>query len=208
MRANDVKIGGEYMAKLGGKLIHVRIVAEKPAGGWSAINVASGKKVLITMGGVLQSEVANAEVPPATEDETITSMRNAKPARKRKAKAEANDAIVATDETNAGTDETIVAKTARARKERDETDAALQMFHPARKLSQLDAAIQVLGEATEPLTTKQMVEAMITKNLWASPGGKTPHATLYSAILRELQTKGDAARFVKTDRGHFQLRSA
>ena len=63
-------------------------------------------------------------------------------------------------------------------------------------------------EATEPLTTKQMVEAMSVKGYWSSPGGKTPHATLYSAILRELQNKGDASRFVKTDRGHFQLRSA
>ena len=78
----------------------------------------------------------------------------------------------------------------------------------ATALSQLDAAVKVLGEATEPMSTKQMVEVMTAKNLWSSPGGKTPHATLYSAILRELQNKGDASRFVKTDRGHFRLRSA
>lgn len=36
----------------------------------------------------------------------------------------------------------------------------------------------------------------------------TPHATLYATILCELQIKGDASRFVKTDRGHFQLRIA
>jgi hypothetical protein len=80
---------------------------------------------------------------------------------------------------------------------------------PAGKpLSQLQAAVKVLGESTEPLTTKQMVEAMAAKNYWSSPGGKTPHATLYSAILRELQTKGEASRFLKTDRGHFALRQA
>jgi hypothetical protein len=73
----------------------------------------------------------------------------------------------------------------------------------AKALSQLDAAVKVLGEATEPLTTKQMVEAMTAKGYWSSPGGKTPHATLYSSILRELQTKADTSRFVKTDRGHF-----
>jgi hypothetical protein len=29
------------------------------------------------------------------------------------------------------------------------------------------------------------------------------HATLYSAVLREIATKGNEARFKKTDRGHF-----
>jgi hypothetical protein len=43
--------------------------------------------------------------------------------------------------------------------------------------------------------------------LWTSPGGKTPHATLYSAILREIQVKGDAARFVKAERGKFAART-
>ncbi len=71
------------------------------------------------------------------------------------------------------------------------------------KLSALDAAAKVLAEASEPLNTKQMVEAMATKKLWTSPGGKTPHATLYSAILREINTKGNDARFQKTERGKF-----
>ena len=71
------------------------------------------------------------------------------------------------------------------------------------KLSALDAAAKVLAEAGEPLNTKQMVEAMAAKKLWTSPGGKTPHATLYSAILREINTKGNDARFKKTERGKF-----
>ncbi len=48
-----------------------------------------------------------------------------------------------------------------------------------------------------------MIEAMAAKKYWTSPGGKTPAATLYSAILREVNTKGNAARFRKTDRGKF-----
>ena len=68
-------------------------------------------------------------------------------------------------------------------------------------LSQLDAAAKVLGEATEPLTTKEMVEAMTTKGYWTSPGGKTPHATLYSAILRELQSKGETEDAYECEHG-------
>jgi hypothetical protein len=72
-----------------------------------------------------------------------------------------------------------------------------------KKLSALDAAAQVLAASKEPMNAKEMIEAMAAKGLWTSPGGKTPAATLYSAILREVNTKGKDARFKKTDRGHF-----
>ena len=65
----------------------------------------------------------------------------------------------------------------------------------AKKLSAINAAAKVLAEAKEPLTAKQMIESMAAKKYWTSPGGKTPHATLYAAILREIQAKGDEARF-------------
>ena len=72
-----------------------------------------------------------------------------------------------------------------------------------KKLSAIDAAAQVLAASREPLNTKEMIEAMAAKSLWTSPGGKTPHATLYSAIIREIALKGKEARFVKTERGKF-----
>ena len=72
-----------------------------------------------------------------------------------------------------------------------------------KKLSALDAAAKVLGEAGESMTTRQMVAAMAAKGYWSSPNGQTPAATLYSAILRQINTKGKDARFRKTDRGQF-----
>lgn len=65
------------------------------------------------------------------------------------------------------------------------------------------AAAKVLAESGEPMTTKDMIEAMATKGLWTSPGGATTWATLYSAIAREINDKGSDARFVKTERGQF-----
>ena len=73
------------------------------------------------------------------------------------------------------------------------------------KLSALDAAAKVLAESGEPMTSKEMIDAMAAKGYWTSPGGKTPQATLYAAILREMQTKGADARFTKTERGHFAM---
>lgn len=76
-----------------------------------------------------------------------------------------------------------------------------------KKLSQIEAAVQVLALAGEPLNCKAMVEAMGQQGLWASPGGATPEATLYASILREINTKGKESRFKKVDRGQFALAS-
>jgi HB1, ASXL, restriction endonuclease HTH domain len=76
-----------------------------------------------------------------------------------------------------------------------------------KKLSAIDAAAQVLAANQEPMNAKEMIEAMAAKNLWTSPGGKTPHATLYSAIIREIALKGKEARFVKKERGKFAAKA-
>jgi hypothetical protein len=75
----------------------------------------------------------------------------------------------------------------------------------AKKVGCLDAAAKVLAENGQAMNCQEMIEAMATKGYWTSPGGKTPHATLYSAILREITTKGQESRFVKSERGKFAL---
>lgn len=71
----------------------------------------------------------------------------------------------------------------------------------AKRLSGLDIAAKVLADAKEPLNAKMIAERAIAAG-WKT-SGKTPHATLYAAIIREISKKGDAARFKKTDRGLF-----
>ncbi len=71
------------------------------------------------------------------------------------------------------------------------------------KMSGLDAAAKVLAESGEPMRAKEIVEQMEAKGYWKSPGGKTPHATIYAAILREIRDKGKDARFKKMERGLF-----
>ena len=76
-----------------------------------------------------------------------------------------------------------------------------------KKLSAIDAAAQILASSKEPLTAKEMIEAMAAKGLWTSPGGKTPWATLYSALIREIAIKGKDSRFVKAERGKFAAKA-
>jgi hypothetical protein len=89
-------------------------------------------------------------------------------------------------------------KTAKAATPKSPEDAA-----KAGKLSALDAAAKVLQESGQPMNCQEMIQAMAVKGYWTSPAGKTPAATLYSALLRELKTKAAQARFQKTARGQF-----
>jgi hypothetical protein len=95
-------------------------------------------------------------------------------------------------------------KSEKAKKAAEPEAAPVPVAEPkSKKLSALDAAAKVLVETGQAMTCSELIEAMATKGYWTSPGGKTPAATLYAAILRELQTKGAEARFVKTQRGKF-----
>jgi len=73
----------------------------------------------------------------------------------------------------------------------------------AKKMSCLDAAAQLLTETGQPMTCPELIEAMAAKGYWTSPAGKTPQATLYAAVVREIRTKKDQARFRKTEPGRF-----
>jgi hypothetical protein len=75
--------------------------------------------------------------------------------------------------------------------------------HKEKKVSALDAAAKVLAEAGHAMNCQAMIAAMSAKGYWTSPGGKTPQATLYSAIAREMATQGAGSRFVKAERGKF-----
>ena len=81
--------------------------------------------------------------------------------------------------------------------------AAARPAKTGRPLSALDAAAQVIAEAKSPLRSIDMIQQMENRKLWTSPGGKTPEATLYAAIVREITAKGKLSRFKKHDRGLF-----
>jgi hypothetical protein len=72
------------------------------------------------------------------------------------------------------------------------------------KMSGLDAAAKVLADAGEPLGCEEVVKRMLDTGLWAT-GGKTPAATIYAAITRDIARQGEASRFRKTDRGKFSV---
>ena len=178
MKRNEIEIGRVYTAKVSNQLVEVRIDSENRHGGFDATNLATGKKVRIKSAQRLRGE---AEAP--------------KRAGRKAAQAEAQtEAGAAAAGDAAGSDG---APEAKPRKRRTKGEPK------PKRMSGLDAAAKVLEEAGQPMTAKEMVEAAESKGYWKSPGGKTPHATLYSAIIREMKIKAAESRFRKTERGKF-----
>lgn len=76
---------------------------------------------------------------------------------------------------------------------------------PAKAMSALDAAARLLADSTEALNCKELIDGIAANGYWTSPGGKTPHSTLYAALMREINKKGANSRFCKPLPGRFSL---
>lgn len=184
MKKDEIKVGGTYLAKVTDRVVPVRLDRENARGGWDATNLVTNKQVRIKSAQRLRGPAERAT--PAKADA----------AQRTKAMA---DAHVTDAKANApSTPEAPAKKTAKPRTPKADKAAKVK------KTSGLDAAYQVLGHTGEPMRCGDMVEKMLATGLWKTDG-KTPAATIYAAILREIQTKGSAARFKKTDRGLFTV---
>ncbi len=69
-------------------------------------------------------------------------------------------------------------------------------------MSGLDAAAKILADAKKPMDCKAIVEKALASGMWKTKG-KTPAATVYAAIIREIAKKGETSRFKKSGRGTF-----
>jgi len=67
----------------------------------------------------------------------------------------------------------------------------------------IKAALQMLQDRKVAMTCPELIDVMATKDLWTSPGGKTPANTLFAAISRIIKEQGKASAFRKSVRGKF-----
>jgi hypothetical protein len=175
MKKNEVKVGGFYTAKVSDKLVTVRIDSTHSRTGWNATNTrpASASTSRALNACAAWPRAARAPRPAKHPRPPSPTTRGGR--------AESN-----------GKAPTRKAKSKKANGN-----------EKPKRVSALDAAAQVLKETNKPMRATELIEAMAERNLWKSPGGKTPHATLYAAMVREARDKGDASRFTKVDRGMF-----
>ena len=95
--------------------------------------------------------------------------------------------------------------------EDEEDEYAINPAHesdkPAKRLSLLNAAVIVLKDAgpEHPMNCKEILEAILERQLWTPTDCKTPEQTLYGSIFREINTK-EHPRIVKSNvKGKFVI---
>lgn len=174
MKKDQIRLGGVYLAKVTDKVVPVRLDAENPHGGWDGTNLVTNKKVRIKSAQHLRG--------PAPDHDAK---------QRAKAVAEAQAADAAANASAVDPDLVPISKL-------DQVPKAAK----TKKTSGLDAAYQILSHTGEPMRCGDIVEKMLATGLWKTEG-KTPAATIYAAIAREISTKGTESRFKKTDRGLF-----
>jgi len=210
MKKADVKVGGRYSAKVSDKVVVVRIDAENPHGGWDATNEATGKRVRVKsaqrLRGAVHKSKPMALAIPSQAGTPAADGKGPDAKAEKAAKVEAWRKEVAAK--GAAPDPELDKAIKAADADRAARKAKAAKPKGQRKGGALDAAVQVLKTADGgPLGCKEMVERMLAKGLWQTKG-KTPAATLYAAVIREIAAKGKDARFHKTGRGQFELSAA
>ena len=191
----EIAIGYIYLAKVSGKSMEVRIDRALPKGGWDATDLGTNKTVRIKNVRDITGTAGTDEGPAV---ETTMDSDDVHPV---------DPDLVPITELDKSKKRGKVAKGGKTKVPKLPKEPKAPGGPKAEKVHQpsgLDAAYQVLTEGREPMRCGEMVEKMITSGLWKT-GGKTPAATIYSAILREITTKGDDSRFKKAERGLFTV---
>ena len=214
MKKNEVQIGETYRCKVSGSVADVRITAENPHGGWDGVNVLTNRKVHIKSsqrlrGKASQRPAKRKKIVSLAEYEAEVEQASAERAagQVRKDIAKTVKAVRNGDLAKGVTVPTGAKKATKATKDAKPSrkrHTGQRGANGAKRPSGLDAAAKVLAEAKEPLGAKEMVERMLAKGIWQTTG-RTPSATIYAAIIREIAAKGSDARFRKTARGMFEL---
>lgn len=192
MKATEVQIGETYRCKVSGVEVDVRITAVDPAGGWIAVNTLSKRAVRIKKA----SRLLGKPAPRPKRRQRIVSLAQYHGHAEAGVKAAAGKRAVARA---ADLDKAMAPAKAKAGPSK----------RPAARgnMSGLDAAAQVLARAKKPMTAQAIVDAMLKAKLWKTRG-KTPAATIYAAMVREIAAKGKDARFAKTAPGMFARKAS
>lgn len=213
MKASEIEIGAVYRTTVGKTETNVRIDEELEDGGWVGANLKTDRTVRIKDARKLKERIedANQEEDVSTTVDAVQEGNLEQgikvPTKRVKKKLSKGERAALRAQSQADQEN------ARLREEREDSSAGMTASEQAmvdsggerpKKMGCLDAAAHVLKQANEPLASGQMMEQILEQGLWVT-AGRTPAATLYSAILREIQRKGADARFVRADRGKFTL---
>ena len=213
MSISEIQVGSLIRVKIGRNIILAKVV-EILDGAVRVCSLANNKEF-----NVPQSRVqldGDAEQPASTELQAEAAEEQAET----NEEAEAPEAIEQNaegeqaDDDEAATVEVVPEDeaaefTPSGEDEEDEyvINPAHESDNPKKHMSLLSAAVIVLKDAgpEHPMNCKEILEAILARQLWTPTDCKTTEQTLYGSIFREINTK-DHPRIVKSEaKGKFRI---
>ena len=218
---SEVKVGSLIRVKVGRNLIYAKVI-EILDGAVRVCSLANNKEFNVPESRVQldgeQPAPANAEpqteAMAQTESEPAETVEQEPQAEQPEATVEAAEQEVATVEAEQVNVEVVPEDEAaefQPSGEDEEDEYAINPAHesdkPQKRMSLLNAAVEVLKAAgpEHPMNCKEILEAILERQLWTPTDCKTPEQTLYGSIFREINTK-EHPRIVKSDvKGKFRI---
>ena len=227
MSISEIQVGSLIRVKIGRNLIYAKVL-EVLNDGFRVCSVAKNKEFHVTPRRIAFDEgeaeqpgvtepmhvPANAEVQTEAEQDAVeqeaaepeaTEQESAEEQAESEQEAEASESatveVVPEDETAEFTPSS----------EDEEDEYAINPAHesdkPVKRMSLLNAAVEVLKAAgpEHPMNCKEILEAILERQLWIPTECKTPEQTLYGSIFREINLK-ENPRIVKSNvKGKFVI---
>ena len=221
MSNSEVKVGSLIRVKVGRNLILARVL-EVLNDGFRVCSVAKNKEFNVPQSRVqLDGEQpASANAEPQGETTVQTEQEPAEPEAQAEQEPVAPEAVAQPEQeaTTVESEPAIVdvipedeAAEFTPNGEDEEDEYAINPAHesdkPVKRLSLLNAAVIVLKEAgpEHPMNCKEILEAILDRQLWTPTDCKTPEQTLYGSIFREINAK-EHPRIVKSNvKGKFVI---
>ena len=230
---SEVKIGSIIRVKVGKNLIHAKVI-QILEDGLRVCSLGKNKEFNVPSSRVELGEEATEQEQPVTsadteqerpvdaEQETNEETEERAPQEETAAQAKSTEqaeqlAEQEEAESEPGTPATVdvipddEAAEFQPSGEDEEDEYAINPAHesdkPGKRMSLLSAAVEVLKGAgpEHPMNCKEILEAILERQLWTPTDCKTPEQTLYGSIFREINTK-EHPRIVKSNvKGKFVI---
>ena len=206
MSISEVKVGSLIRVKVGRNIILAKVI-EILDGAVRVCSVANNKEFNVPQSRVQldEQEVAGAEPQTEEQSEASDASDSAETEPQTESIADAGEAATV----EVVPEEEAAEFTPSGEDEEDEyvINPAHESDKPVKRLSLLNAAVIVLKDAgpEHPMNCKEILEAIVARELWKPTNCKTPEQTLYGSIFREINTK-EHPRIVKSNvKGKFVI---
>ena len=182
MSISEIKVGTIVKVKVGRNIVPAKVV-EILEDGFRVSSVAKNKEFVVTASRIVVDEEHVEEQEPVERGTEQVPEQTEEP------EEPADEFTPAGDDEE---DEYVI-------------NPAHESDKPVKRLSLLNAAIIVLRETKADMNTRELIEAIVERQLWTPTDCKTPEQTLYGSIFREIATK-EHPRIVKSEiKGKFRI---